>query len=290
MKEIDNVLITIGIPFYNAEKYLEQAIHSVINQTYTNWELILLDDGSVDRSLDIAKSFNDPRIKLISDGENKGLVIRLNQLTTLINGIYYARMDADDIMHYERISKQLKFLLNNPEVDVVGSRYYSIDINNKIVGITDVNLTPDSVHSFLKSGCFAHPTILGKSEWFRNNPYNENWNTMMEDYELWLRTISISNFTNIKEPLLFYRSVGVPTLKKYSRQTFNVIKLIQKRKYYNIDFFDMVYYSFVNLLKIIIYFLFYLIGGLEFIVKKRSKSISNKEFDEATKILNISIM
>ena len=79
-----NQLVSIGIPFYNAEKYLDYAIRSVINQSYSNWELILIDDGSTDRSLEIAKSFSDKRIKVLSDGENKGLILRLNQLTEIV--------------------------------------------------------------------------------------------------------------------------------------------------------------------------------------------------------------
>ena len=100
-------LVTIGIPFYNASQFLEYAIKSVINQTYTNWELILVDDGSTDDSLSIARSFNDQRIKILSDGVNKGLVSRLNEIILNSRGSYIARMDADDIMHFERIEKQI---------------------------------------------------------------------------------------------------------------------------------------------------------------------------------------
>ncbi|MEK5752755.1 glycosyltransferase family 2 protein, partial [Acinetobacter variabilis] len=72
--------ISIGIPFFNAEKYLEDAIKSVLAQTFQNWELILVDDGSIDRSLEIARSFNDPRIRIIADGHNRRLAYRLNQI------------------------------------------------------------------------------------------------------------------------------------------------------------------------------------------------------------------
>ena len=272
----ENYLVSIGIPFYNCEKYLEFAIKSVINQSYTNWELILLNDGSTDNSLNIVRQFTDKRIRIVSDNENKGLVFRLNELTHLAVGNYYARMDADDIMHYKRIETQLEFMINNPDVDVVGSNYYSIDISNNVIGITNVNPSPDSVNSVLKYGCFAHPSVMGKTEWFRNNKYDEKHNTMMEDYELWLRTVTFSNFKNIKEPLLFYRSVGVPTIKKYIRQTYNVNKVLKQRRKYKLSVVESLYYSALNYLKITLYVIFYIFGQIDYLIKMRSKKMDNK--------------
>lgn len=195
-------LVSIGIPFYNCEDYLAYAIKSVINQSYTNWELFLLDDGSTDNSLEIANSFRyDERIKVISDGLNKGLSFRLNQLISLSKGEYYARMDADDIMHFDRIKTQIDFLIKKTDIDVVGSNYYNIDFNNNIIGLTKVNPNPISSKDVLKNGCFAHPSIMGKTDWFRTNPYDEQWNRM-EDIELWLRTVIKSNFANIKQGVI----------------------------------------------------------------------------------------
>ena len=112
MKE---VFVTIAIPFYNAEKYLAQAIDSVVWQTYHNWELLLIDDGSTDRSLEIAKEYvlKDKRIKIFSDGDNKNLGYRLNQIPNLVDTLYLARMDADDLMDADRLKIQLDYLKNN---------------------------------------------------------------------------------------------------------------------------------------------------------------------------------
>jgi len=98
-------LISIGIPFFNAEKYLALAIQSVLHQTYTHWELHLVGDGSSDHSLNIAKAYEvkDARIKVISDGENHGLPARLNELSDIANGCFYCRMDADDMMFPNRL-------------------------------------------------------------------------------------------------------------------------------------------------------------------------------------------
>src|SRR5690554_4188978 len=90
--------VSIGIPFFNAEAYLLDAIKSVFAQTHQNWELILLDDGSTDRSLEIARSIDDPRVRVYSDGQNKHLAARLNEIARLARYEYLARMDADDLM------------------------------------------------------------------------------------------------------------------------------------------------------------------------------------------------
>jgi len=269
-------LVTIGIPFYNADQYLFQTISSVINQTYKNWELILLDDGSTDNSLKIARSFSDKRIIIISDGENKGLIHRLNQLTFLAKGEFYARMDSDDIMHFDRIRIQVNYLLTYPEVDLVGSSYYSIDLNNIIIGKTNVNFKPDSVRNILKHGCFAHPSVFGRTIWFKKNQYDKAYHRM-EDIELWLRTVSFSNFRNIDVPLLFYRNVGIPTLKKYINSNLGIIKLLQQRRKYGISIPDSLMFTIRYFVKILVYFFFFSIGKINYLIKKRSLQIDSEE-------------
>ena len=283
-----NNFVTIGIPFYNAEDYLEYAIRSVINQTYLNWELILLDDGSNDNSLEIAKAFSDNRIRIISDGINKGLISRLNQLSSLASGEFYARMDADDIMHFDRIALQVEYLKLHRDVDVVGSNYYSIDTNNKIVGSHIQNTRLNSITDVLKYGCFAHPTVMGRTEWFKKNLYDESCERM-EDYELWIRTVQASKFYNLVEPLLFYRSVGVPTLNKYIKSNINIIKLLQYRRKYQISFFDSATCSGLYALKILVYFLYYCFGKMDSLVKRRSQNLIESEKFKATEILLRSI-
>lgn len=131
-------LVTIAIPFYNCDQFLDMAICSVINQSYSNWELLLINDGSTDKSLEIALKYKDPRIKLISDGSNKGLIYRLNQSIVLAHGYFYARMDADDIMHPKRIECQVEYMINNPQIDVLGTSYYSINSDNNIMYQIDI--------------------------------------------------------------------------------------------------------------------------------------------------------
>jgi len=115
---MSNALVTIGLPFYNAENTLPLAIKSTLAQTFSSWRLLLVDDGSTDRSLAIAKEFaeHDFRIEVLTDGKNRGLIYRLNQLIDLADTKYIARMDADDIMLPERLAKQFHFLEKNRDI------------------------------------------------------------------------------------------------------------------------------------------------------------------------------
>ena len=201
-----NKLVTIAIPFYNSEKYLTYAIQSVINQTYQNWELLLINDGSQDGSMSIALEFasHDARIRIVSDGENKGLAIRLNESIAMAKGEIYARMDDDDIMACDRIEEQVRYLENHPEVDVVGSSAIVIDGDNNI------KLSIDQ--SGFTNG-FLHPTVTGRTSWFQENMYDVRYRRC-QDFELWMRTAKKSKFYNMQKPLLFYREVGSLSLKK----------------------------------------------------------------------------
>src|SRR5690349_10645893 len=107
-------LVTVGIPFFNNASSLSDALRSIFAQTFTDWELILADDGSTDESLSIARSVRDPRVMVMSDGGNRGLVFRLNQITSAARGKYIARMDADDLSHPARLQRQVSLLERDP--------------------------------------------------------------------------------------------------------------------------------------------------------------------------------
>lgn len=209
---VNSPLVTIGLPFYKDNPFLAYAIQSVINQTYQNWEMILVDDGGEDGSVDIARSFHDSRIKLISDGENKGLAARLNEISELALGEYVARMDADDIMTVDRVESQVSYLVNHPDVDVVGSSAIVINERNEII------------HTINQKGItnsFIHPTVMGRKSWFQSNPYNTLL-TRCQDYELWLRTSRFSVFYNLPAPLLFYRE---PVTLSYEKEIISHVYL-----------------------------------------------------------------
>lgn len=228
-------LISIGMPVYNAELYLSKAIKSVIAQTYTNWELILVDDGSTDKSLEIARAFEekDSRIRVISDGVNRKLPARLNQIIREAKGDYIARMDADDMMHSERIAKQLNFLQCNPQFDLVSTSMISIKNSNEIIGTR--TYFPKQVtkkDALLGQSGILHASILAKKAWCERNLYNE-LNALAEDHELWL-SAAIKDDLKVgflPEYLYYYREESSATkqkmLKGYNTQTQIISKYYQ---------------------------------------------------------------
>lgn len=203
--------ITVGLPFYNNEKTLEIAIKSIIQQTFKNWELILIDDGSLDDSIAIAEKMAsiDERISLISDGKNKGLVHRLNQIIDIAQGDYIARMDADDIMLPERLEKQFAVFISNSKIDIVATAAFTIDENDNPIGIRDTeDIIFKSKKDIFKKALLIHPSILVKKEWYKSNRYDKEY-IRAEDFELWCRTFSYTKFFRITEPLLLYREGNI---------------------------------------------------------------------------------
>lgn len=210
----DRVPVTIGIPFLNARRYLADAMRSVFAQTHTKWELLLLDDGSTDGSLDVVRPIDDPRVRVLSDGTNRGLCARLNQIANLAQGKYLARMDADDLMHPERIARQLDFLERNRNVDVVDTATYTVDDDLSPLGIRGERPLDCSPESVLRHGLLIHPTIMGRTDWFRKHPYDAVY-VRAEDRELWCRTCTTTTFTRLCEPLFFYREGLGGNLRNY---------------------------------------------------------------------------
>lgn len=205
-----NPLISVGIPFYNNEDYLAFAIQSVICQSYQNWELILIDDGSNDSSLKIANkfAFRDKRIKVISDGKNKKLPHRLNQLIKESKGDFIARMDADDIMHPDRLLIQLNYLKNNPSLDLVSSGLVSIDAQNNVCGFRSTSKIITNL-SIGKGFSIIHPSVIARKEWYLRNLYDESY-SRSQDYELWCRSFATNDLriAILPDLLLFYREFG----------------------------------------------------------------------------------
>lgn len=209
--------ITVAIPIYNAEKYLALAIQSVINQTFMDFELILLDDGSTDDSLTIAKSFNDKRIRVISDGKNKGLAERLNEIINLAKFDLIARMDADDVIPDYRLKLQYDYIIANPEKDLVSMGMAYIDGDTyygHLVPKVKSNLTVNDMYNGNSGIC--HATLLVRKSWYQRNLYNKNI-VRIEDYELWLRAFMKQdlNVGYINQVGYYYRSDNSLSFRKY---------------------------------------------------------------------------
>lgn len=276
-------LVTIGLPFYNNASTLELTIKSVFAQTYSNWELILLNDGSTDESLQIAKKFSDKRIRLISDGTNKGLIYRLNQIALLAKGEYLARMDADDLMQPTRIEKQMQLLLKDPTLDLVDTGAYSINENGLPTGkrgLEDINTNPKHI---LTHAMLLHASVIGKTSWFLNNPYDKNF-LRAEDYELWCRTFSFSKFVRIKEPLYIVRE-GKINVKNYLKSSQTIRRIIKKYWRGILSFAEMKKAITILRLKEFAYQSFSLLNAHHLLVNTRNKTLPQQEKDEVEKII-----
>lgn len=256
-------LVTIAIPVYNGEAYLRDAIRSVINQTFTEWVLYLIDDGCTDNSLTIMREAEakDSRIKVLSDGVNRGLIARLNESVAITKTKYYARMDADDIMYVTRLEEQVQLLESRPEIDVVGTSIMTIDNRNRIIG--------SDLHQGVVER-FIHPSIMGRSEWFKNNPYTD-WAVRAEDYELWCRTAAHSNFWAIGKPLLFYREFGVASYKKTMATLRTILRIAARYKSYHRTLWWATKLSLLTIAKMCAYTLCAAVGSNDFIVRHRRR-------------------
>ena len=223
--------VSIGIPFYNAELYLGDAVRSVFTQTSQDWELILIDDGSTDRSLEIAQSIKDSRVRVFSDGQNKRLPYRLNQITFEAKYELIGRMDADDLISPTRFEKQLALLESHPEIDLVTTGVCSLTNDNIPTGVR-CGSPGDLItgRKLLLGQCaIVHAAILGRKSWFLRNPYDETA-MLTEDYELWLRAFSKNDFNIfiLNEPLYYYREENNATAEKLLKAYRNQIELIKK--------------------------------------------------------------
>lgn len=261
--------ISIGIPIYNAEDYLADTIKSVLAQSYPYWELILIDDGSTDNSFKIAQEFSykDERIRLIYDGENKKLPYRLNQLIKESKGSFIARMDADDVMHPQRLEKQLSFLEENRNYDLVSSGLISIDSQNKVKGFRCVNQLYDDFSSLSLGYPIVHPSVMARKSWYLRNQYSEKY-PRAEDFELWTRAITKKDFKMAVLPnlLLYYREEGNLSKDKIVNSYKDTLKIYAN--YYSNSFNIEVVKLY---LKILVVNIMFYTGNLQKLANRRNK-------------------
>lgn len=219
-------LVTIGLPFYNNKGHLAKAIGSVLQQSHQDWELLLVNDGSTDGSSEIARSVTDPRIRLIEHRENRGLACRLNEIAAMANGEFLFRMDADDVMHPERVERQHELLRGSPPNTVVGTAAIEMDDAGRLIKIIRRS---GMRGGYAARSAFIHPTVAARTAWFRENPYSEALVfRRVQDAELWIRTAPASRFVLMEEPLLFYRRPDQLSFEKYMWQTHALITILAK--------------------------------------------------------------
>lgn len=218
-------LVTVGMPIYNAGIYLRYAVLSILKQKYQNWELLIIDDGSTDGSLDLIADIQDDRIILIKDNVNKGLAIRLNEAINQAKGEYFARMDQDDIAFPDRFETQLNILLSDQTIDLNAAQAITIDSENNIIGQLRTPISHDEICSKpWRSIYMSHPTWMGKIEWFKKHYYSNSKPYCTEDQELLLRAYKGSKFSASSEVLLAYRVRQTNSFKKLIKTRLAMIR------------------------------------------------------------------
>ncbi len=216
-------LVSIALPVYNGAETLAIAIRSILQQSTQAWELIILDDGSTDHSLEVVRSFNDPRIRLIEGQENIGLSARLNMAVELSKGLYFARMDQDDISLPQRIETQLAFLQSHPEVDLLGTNIAIFDEHLQLKGKLSVREKHADICAKPWVGFYLpHPTWMAKVSWFKTHHYLSKTDGA-EDQNLLMRSYHDSHFACLDTVLLAYRQDS-HSLKKLLRGRWRFIK------------------------------------------------------------------
>ena len=206
--------VCVVIPFYNVRHTLRHAVISVLNQSYPNWRLILLDDGSVDDSGDtIADLVDNDRVVLVSGNKNRGLIFRLNQMVELTDAPYIARMDADDLMHPDRLRLQMEVFRDKPQLDVVSTGMAIINRDYRVVGVRSVERQP-TLTDFMKYGGLIHAACIFRREFLERNQYNPEF-VRAEDRELFLRGIPDAHYYCVTEPLYFCTEYNHFNKKKY---------------------------------------------------------------------------
>lgn len=217
------------MPVYNAEKYLKETIDSILRQTFTDFELLIINDGSSDGSEDIILSCYDKRIRYKKNPTNLKLIETLNKGIELSSGKYIIRMDADDVSLPQRLQKQVDFMEKHPDVGVCGSWFEIFGKEKKIIKYPEKD--EDIRIMMLYQTPFCHPAVVIRKEILlqHNIRFSPDF-IHAEDYEMWVRLMGLTRFANIQEVLLLYRlhesSVSFSNKAVQKANTLKTIRLL----------------------------------------------------------------
>jgi glycosyltransferase involved in cell wall biosynthesis len=207
-------LVSVVMANRNGEEFLGQAIESILNQTFHDFELLIIESSTTDKSFQIERRFTDPRIKVVPYYEKRGMPQALNRGIELATGKYIARMDADDISLPERLEKEVRLLESNPGVSLVHTGCLTIDSCGKVKSsLENYNrilsiLWPaddNDLWAMLRWNFVAHGSVMVRTSILKANRYDETEDGRGEDWDLWVRLIKYHRFAKIDEPLYEYR-------------------------------------------------------------------------------------
>ena len=214
---MESPLVTVFMPMYNSEAYIREALESMMNQTYSHIEIIIVDDGSTDGSVEIVNSYQDSRIRLIRNKENKGIPYTRNVGLQAATGKYMAIMDADDISLPHRIERQVDYMEKNQGIDAIGSFYEIFGGRFKRL-FKPKNIAPDQMKiALLFSNYIGNPTAFIRLETLKKHDIRYNLDCFVaQDYEMWAQISKVGQLTILPEVLLKYRTGHTNITKKSS--------------------------------------------------------------------------
>jgi glycosyltransferase involved in cell wall biosynthesis len=197
-------LVSVIIPTYNAQFYIKEAVLSILEQSYDNLQILILDDGSTDDTVSLIRSFNDSRIEIHCSTQNWGQAFQLNLGISLAKGEFIAIMHADDIALKDKLLKQIEFLNRHPLIGVCGC---FVNLFGDKYGIWSYPESNQSCKNMLLNSVpFAHSTVVIRSSVIKQlNCLYEQDMVPAEDYDLWIKLATKTEFANLQEPLLNYR-------------------------------------------------------------------------------------
>jgi len=227
--------VSVGMAVYNCAATVDAAVRSIANQAFSDWELLLIDDGSMDGTADLARSHPDPRIRVFSDQLHQGQAARLNQAIEMARGKFFARMDGDDVSYPERLALQVEYLESHPEIDLLGGGLLVFGRDGHVLGTRESRVAHEQICRRPWAGFhLAHPTWLGRIGWFRKHLYRSEADPN-QDQDMLLRSYENSRFAAIPEIVLGYREENLSLRKMLVGRRYFVRSAIRealhRRKY-----------------------------------------------------------
>ncbi len=246
---MNNLKVSVIMPAYNAEEYIAEAIKSILDQTFENFEFIIIEDGSKDNTWRIIQEYaeQDMRIVALRNNQNLKLSKTLNRGIKIACGQYIARMDADDISLKDRLAKQISYMEQNPQIGISGGAMQIIDKGGKVIGQRRYHLTDSEIRKYIfRYSPFSHPLVIMKRSVLEKAGYYDNEYNPAEDYDLHFRLGQHSKFGNLSDILLKYRvisqSMTTGSTRKMELKTLDIRKKAHREYGYRMNFFDKVYW------------------------------------------------
>lgn len=236
---METPFVSILLPVYNGSSFIRETVDSLLNQTFSNFELIIINDCSTDSTLEILSTYEDNRIQIVTNSQNEGLISVLNKGINLSKGDYIVRIDADDIAMIDRIEKQLDFLEKNSDYVLVGSAAKLIYNEHKTEEVLHYYTEHSDLVFAMGYYCpIIHPSVMLRTSIIKENQlYFDYAYKHAEDYAFWTKIIHFGKFKNLSESLIYYRKHTNQISEKHTETQIEITEKI-RRSYVSNYLFD----------------------------------------------------